>query len=73
MLNLGNVGGTAKEIRRIDNTGGTDIRLIVSGRDAIIPAGGSSNVFNGLTMRNNFTAIVGNPNGLATLKFCFDD
>ncbi|MEL6559949.1 MAG: hypothetical protein AAFQ94_17300 [Bacteroidota bacterium] len=73
VLNLGNVGGTAKEIRRIDNTGGTDIRLIVSGRDAIIPAGGSSNVFNGLTMRNNFTAIVGNPNGLATLKFCFDD
>lgn len=73
VLNLGNVGGTAKVIRRIDNTGGTDIRLIVSGRDAIISAGGSSNAFNGLTMRNNFTAIVGNPNGLATLKFCFDD
>ena len=72
-LNLGNVDGNAKIIRRVDNTGGTDIRLVVSGRDAIIAAGESSGEFNGLSMRNNFTAIVGNPNGVVTLKFCFDE
>ncbi|MFA0962962.1 hypothetical protein AB9P05_14250 [Roseivirga sp. BDSF3-8] len=62
---------TGDRISTVKNLGGSDILVRVSGREVLIPAGGSSSGLNGISFSNRFEAYVGNPNALGVaLEFC---